>query len=126
MTGHQAVPGAIVGDFAGWVDGDPTAVSSTLSPSCLIIESHGPIYRGRAQAMRWAEDWLGSGSTVDRWDIVSSIGNGDRWSVEWEFVCTVEGKRYAFDGASIITLEGGLIEYLREYRTTQPLFEADL
>jgi len=124
MASIPIVPPAVTQYFAGWVDSDPTAILSTLSESCLIIESHGPTYRGPAQVMRWVEDWLGSGSTVDRWDITSSIGDADRWSVEWEFECTVDGARYAFDGASMITLEGTLISHLREYRTTDPLFDA--
>ena len=51
---------------------------------------------------------------------------GETCAVEWVFRCTVEGVTYAFDGASTINVRDGRIVTLREYRMTEPEFDADI
>ena len=118
------IPTALQNYFRGWVDHDPEAIALTLAEPCVIIESHGPTYRGSAQVLRWAEEWFQSGNTVDRWDITSVIWEASHSSVEWVFECTVEGTSHSFEGASTVILDGSRIAYLREYRTTVPVFDA--
>ena len=69
---------------------------------------------------------LGEGSTVDRWDIDSTVVDGEMCVVEWVFACTVDGASHAFDGATTATVRDGRIVRLREYRSTEQPFDADV
>jgi ketosteroid isomerase-like protein len=109
----------------GWKVNDPARVIATLTPDCVVVESHGPTYRGREVAARWIEGWLGRGDTVDRWDVTSFCFDeaGQTAVFEWEFECTADGVRYEIDGISIAEFAGGKIVALREYRMTEPPYE---
>jgi ketosteroid isomerase-like protein len=106
----------------GWKTNDLPAILDSLSPTCLIVESHGPTYRGIEHIRRWAGAWFAQGR-VDRWDITSFVFAGGSAAFEWRFECTVEGVHYAFDGASVARFSGDRIAALREYRMTQEPFE---
>lgn len=106
----------------GWRRHDIAAVLETLAQDCLIIESYGPIYRGRARVEQWMTTWLATGS-VDAWEIISSGAANDLLIAEWVFSCTSGGDAATFDGATIARLQNGKIAYLREYATTGELYD---
>lgn len=109
----------------GWKINAPAQIIDTLAPDCIIIESHGPTYRGLDVTTQWIESWLGAGNTVDRWDITSfCFDEIEQVAVfEWEFVCTADGMHYKIDGISIVEFEDDKIIGLREYRMTEPPYE---
>jgi ketosteroid isomerase-like protein len=109
----------------GWKTNDAPRVIGTLTQNCVIVESHGPTYRGLEIARRWIEGWLGRGNTVDRWDITSlHLAEAERVAVfEWEFECTADGVHYEIGGISIVEFEGDKIVALREYRMTEPPYD---
>jgi hypothetical protein len=109
----------------GWKINNPAQIIDTLAPNCVIVESHGPTYRGLDVATRWIEGWLGTENTVDRWDITSfCFDEVEQTAVfEWGFECTSEGVHYEIDGISIVEFESGKIVGLREYRMTEPPYE---
>jgi len=107
----------------GWRGGDHEKILSSLDKECVIIESYGPTYHGSAKVDRWIDEWLGAGNTVDSWDITSFYVAGETCFFEWVFACTYAGTYHRFAGASIARLRNGKIVQLREYQTTQPLYE---
>jgi hypothetical protein len=104
----------------GWKSGDAESVLSTLTPDCLIIESHGPTYAGRDQVRQWITDWFQEGGLIQRWDITSFLWAEDMAAFEWTFECSGSWGTAAFDGATIVRFNGDLIAHLREYRCTTP------
>lgn len=121
---EENVAGRFIRDYEeGWKEGDPVAILRTLSPYCVVIESHGPTYRGKNQVNRWIQSWLAEGNTVDRRDITSLVVCDDVCACEWVFSCTVRGKQRCFEGASIAQLDGSGITSLREYRMTEARYE---
>ncbi|GAB2667805.1 hypothetical protein GCM10009743_50010 [Kribbella swartbergensis] len=88
-----------------------------------MIESYGPVYRGRERVEQWMNAWFTAGGTVDRWEITTEASAGSMLVAEWHFECTWEGKPGAFDGATVARLEGGRVGYLREYATTAALYD---
>jgi hypothetical protein len=107
----------------GWCEGDHEKILSSLDKECVVIESYGPTYHGIAKVDRWINGWLGAGNTVDSWDITSFYSAGETYFFEWVFACTYARTCRRFDGASIARLKDGKIVHLREYQTTQPLYE---
>ncbi len=107
----------------GWCGGDRAKILSSLDDECLVIESYGPTYHGIVKVGRWIDGWLGAGNTVDGWDITSFYVAGETCFFEWVFACTYAGRSHRFDGASLARLRDGKIVLLREYQTTQPLYE---
>lgn len=106
----------------GWRRHDIPAVLATLTDDCVVIESYGPIYRGRARVEQWMTTWLAIGS-VDGWEITSSGAAADLLVAEWVFSCTYRGSAATFDGATVARLRDGRIAYLREYATTAELYD---
>jgi hypothetical protein len=49
----------------GWKAGDSSMILDALDPNCVVIESHGPTYRGMEQVERWIESWLAEGNTIE-------------------------------------------------------------
>ncbi len=116
--------GRLVRDYVtGWKAADSGLILDTLERDCIVIESHGPTYRGRDQVERWVESWFAEGNTIDRWDITSLLVADDDCAFEWDFSCTVGEVERSFEGASVARLKGGRIALLREYRMTQRPFE---
>jgi hypothetical protein len=108
----------------GWREGDRPRILATLDPGVVIVESHGPSYRGVRTVARWIDEWLAAGATVDRWEITSMIIAGDACAFEWRFACTVGRDHWEFDGASIVRFTDDMIVGIREYRMTEPPREA--
>jgi hypothetical protein len=117
LEAHQLV----IAYVEGWKTGTPSQIIDTLAPDCVIVESHGPTYRGLEIDTRWIEEGLGGGNTVDRWDIASFCFDEVEQTAafEWAFECTADGVRYEIDGMSIVQFEDGKIIGLREYRMTE-------
>lgn len=88
----------------------------------MVIESYGPVYRGKARVEQWMNAWFAAGGTVDAWTITSTAATSDTRITEWHFECTWKGEPGAFDGSTIARLRDGRISYLREYATTAPLY----
>jgi hypothetical protein len=109
----------------GWKINNPAQIVDTLAQNCVVIESHGPTYRGMEISTRWIEGWLGAGDTVDRWDITSFCFDEAKQTAvfEWKFECTSDGVRYEIDGISIVEFENDKIVGLREYHMTETPYE---
>jgi ketosteroid isomerase-like protein len=107
----------------GWREGDKTEILDALHERGVVIESYGPIYRGRPRVEQWVDAWFGEGNQVDRWEITSFLMADDAAVFEWRFACTWRGKPVEFEGASIAYFRDGKIWRLREYCTTAPLYE---
>jgi ketosteroid isomerase-like protein len=106
-----------------WRRHDIPGVLDTLTDDCVVIESYGPVYRGRHRVEEWMNAWFAAGGTVDGWEITSEATAGPVLIAEWHFECTWKGEPGAFDGATVARLENGRISYLREYATTAPLYD---
>lgn len=63
----------------GWKVGDITKITITLTDNCVIIESHGPVYRGKEKVKQWIQNWNAARSKVDDWDITSFFIPGIIW-----------------------------------------------
>lgn len=107
----------------GWRRHDVPAVLATLADDCVVIESYGPVYRGKERVEEWMGAWFGAGGTVDLWEITSEAATGDLLVAEWHFECTWMDSPGAFDGSTVARLDNGQISYLREYATTAPLYD---
>ncbi len=107
----------------GWVHGDPAEILAVLDPDCVIVESHGPTYRGTKSVARWIAEWFGAGGVVEAWDVTSFYHQGTAAFVEWDFTCVFAGNRTRFAGASVLQCSGGRIRELHEYRMTEAPFD---
>ncbi|GHO82713.1 nuclear transport factor 2 family protein [Dictyobacter formicarum] len=106
----------------GWKEYNPTKILSTLDPDCVFIGSQGQIFRGAHQLIREVEKRIAgeySPWKFSRWDITTLVVANELCFLEWAF----EGQRF-FEGASLVRYKKGKISSVREYRTTQPLWEA--
>ncbi|GFZ91513.1 nuclear transport factor 2 family protein [Nesterenkonia alkaliphila] len=106
-----------------WVAGNPQQIADLVSVDCVITECYGPVYRGRERVFQWADQWFSERGMVHSWQISSSFTAPGREVAEWVFDFTWQGRRRSFEGASIATVDGGLITSLREYRTTGELYD---
>ena len=50
-----------------WRRHDVGAVLTTLTDDCVVIESYGPVYRGRPRVEQWMNAWFAAGGRVDAW-----------------------------------------------------------
>lgn len=103
-----------------WVNNDAESVLACLTDECVIIESHGPTYRGKKNVKRWLDEWLAEKSTVDKWEILSFTYEDNRAFYEWDFACTVKGTAYHLRGVSKVVFRAGKMERIHEYRMTRP------
>lgn len=106
----------------GWKNNNPDLILGSLTHDCVVIESHGPVYRGKEKVRAWVEQWIAEGSTVDDWSIASFYEIGDTVFFEWSFECTVEEKKHSIEGITVAKIKNDLIHSLREYRTAKPLY----
>jgi ketosteroid isomerase-like protein len=106
-----------------WERHDVAGVLATLAEDCVVVEGHGPVYRGRGRVEQWMRTWFGEGGSVDAWEITSEAAAGDTLTAEWTFSCTWQGQSHTFDGATVARLRGESIACLREYATTAPLYD---
>lgn len=107
----------------GWRRHDVPAVLSTLADDCVVVESDGPVYRGRERVEEWMTAWFAAGGRVHEWRITSSGSTGDLIVAEWEFTRTWRDVRSSCPGATIARAREGRIGYLREYATTADLYD---
>jgi len=107
----------------GWRKGDAAMILASVNADCVIVESHGPSYRGKDQIARWVDTWFGAGGEVLLWEIRSLEVLGDAGFFEWSFACKWLGERYDFEGASVVRFKETLISNIREYATTAPLYD---
>jgi ketosteroid isomerase-like protein len=106
----------------GWREGNIDKILGTVAQDCVVIESHGPTYHGADQIARWVDTWFGAGGEVLLWEIRSLEVLGESGFFEWSFACKWLGKRYDFDGASVVRFRDEKIASIREYATTAPLY----
>lgn len=107
----------------GWKEHNPTKILSTLDPDCVLIESQGQIFRGAHRIIHEVEKRIAGEYgpwKISRWDITTLVVAGSLCFLEWTF----EAHR-SFEGASLVRYTEDKIRFVREYRTTQPLWEAD-
>jgi ketosteroid isomerase-like protein len=107
----------------GWRRHDIAAVLATLADDCVVIEAYGPTYRGKDRVEQWMTQWFAAGGSVDRWELTSQASAGNTLVAEWHFECTWLGKQGAFDGSTVARVTAGRISYLREYATTDQLYD---
>ena len=100
----------------GWRAHDRECVGAVLTETCLIVESDGTEYHGRAAILRWMDDWIASGSIVEGWTISRIVSDTKCAAVEWQFACLCRGNRTSFPGASLFQVEQGRISSITEYR----------
>ncbi len=51
---------------AGWRDGDRERILSALTDDCVVVESHGPVYRRNDVVARWIDRWNAERSRIER------------------------------------------------------------
>lgn len=101
----------------GWKKGNLQKITSVLTGNCIIIESHGPKYKGLKEITKWIEKWNKEKNKVNTWDITSFYEINNIAVFEWDFSCTVRGEVHSLKGISIARIKNEKIAYLREYRT---------
>ena len=107
----------------GWREGDAAKILDTVTEDCVIIESHGPTYRGKDQVVRWVDTWFGAGGDVLAWEIRSLEATLEAAYFEWSFACKWLEEKYEFEGASVVRFRDEKIAAIREYATTAPLYD---
>lgn len=107
----------------GWKENNLEKILLSLSEKCTIIESHGPTYNGKQDVKEWVEHWINENWKIQRWNITSFLFVHNIAVFEWEFTffLSQENPRN-IDGVSIVKVSDDKIDYLREYRTTKPLY----
>jgi ketosteroid isomerase-like protein len=109
----------------GWRENNIEKIVSSLDDNCIIIESHGPTYRGIEQVRKWFQYWTQENGRVIRW-IINSFYFLEKENIaffEWDFACNVAGKDHELFGISIVKLSGDKISFLHEYRMTKAPYE---
>jgi hypothetical protein len=108
----------------GWRKNDKDKILSSLASDIMIIESHGPKYTGIKKVDEWISSWIEEGSVVKRWDITSFYMTDTTTAFfEWSFECEVKQIPHTIEGISIIKIKDNKISYMREYKTSKPVFE---
>lgn len=110
--------------ISGWLKNDRDKILASLTDDCVIIESQGPVYRGKDIITQWIDDWFLRGGKVEKWDITNYYKIDNQTSAfEWVFDCIYENSRHSIEGISLVKFQGDKIKCLREYRTVKPLFD---
>ena len=65
----------------------------TIDPDCVVVESHGAVYRGTARVAEWIDAWFAEGNTIEAWGITALLVPADTAAMEWRFTCTWHGAR---------------------------------
>lgn len=107
----------------GWKEGSIEKIIALLHEDCVIIESHGPRYRGVDQVRKWFEYWVREKGKVLRWNITSFYFVENTAFFEWDFACNVSGKDHELLGISIVKFSENKISFLHEYRMTKTPYE---
>jgi hypothetical protein len=109
--------------IAAWRVHDTAAILATLDTECVVIESFGPIYRGHTSVQLWIQKWLEEDGRVLDWAIHDVDSSSDREVAEWTFHYTWRGETKRFDGSTIAHVRDSKLVYLREYATTDSLYD---
>ena len=109
----------------GWEENNLEKILGCLSKDCLIIESHGPIYRGKDSVKNWFAYWLKGKGKVLKWNIkdIYFLKNQNIAFFEWYFACVVEGKKHVLPGISIVKFKNSKISFIHEYRMTKNAYD---
>lgn len=107
----------------GWTKKDSSKVADHLHKDCEIVESHGPIYRGITNVKKWMNTWFEEGYSINKWSVKSFIFEKNTAVFEWIFdFSSPKEKNKIIEGISVAKFKNGKISYLREYRTSKPLY----
>lgn len=109
--------------ISGWLESDKSKILSTLDKNCVIIESHGPRYKGTETIARWIENWFSEGGKVTDWSMGTYLESENDVAFLWSFKCDHLGKRYDIDGMSFATFKDGKIAFLKEFKISDPIFD---
>lgn len=109
----------------GWREKDLKKILQPLAKDCVVIESHGPTYRGKDDVKKWFHFWLSEKGKVLKWEILSFFYFEKESTAffEWDFVCNVRGKKYHLPGISLIKFKKGKISFIHEYRMTRESYQ---
>ena len=102
----------------GWKEHREEKILDVLAEDCIIIESHGPVYRGKGVIKKWIANWHNQGNNVEKW-IITSFHTCDNLVIfEWIFAYRGKKIREAFEGVTLTKIKNNKISDLREYRAT--------
>jgi len=101
----------------GWKRADLEAILNSLTGDCLIIESHGPTYRGKKAVSNWFEQWHGAGNRVLSWEMRSFDLLQERFFAQWSFAYSDGVQGEEFEGITVGAFCDNKLCYLKEYRT---------
>lgn len=109
----------------GWKTNDLSMIVSCLTEDCVVIESHGPTYRGVSDIEQWFKFWLEAKSKITKWDILSFYfcENKKTTFFEWDFACISNDVEYTLPGISVVQFIENKISFIHEYRMTHKAYE---
>lgn len=109
----------------GWKSGNQEKILSPLTEDCLIIESHGPTYRGKEKIKQWITYWNQTGGQIKKWDLYSFYSLKNELFAEWfvDLFYDYGRAHEAFQGLTIAHVSQGKISCLKEYRMTADPYE---
>ena|SRR3990170_976447 len=109
----------------GWKKNNLEKILDCLSKDCVIIESHGPTYRGKEAVGKWFKYWLKEKGRVLKWEIeeIYFLKNQNIAFFEWLFECIVEDKKHTLPGISVVRFNENKISFIHEYRMSKNAFE---
>ena len=120
----RATAHKLVMDYVeGGKENNKRKILSTLCGNCIIVESHGPAYRGIETVESWLDAWISRGSLVNDWDVCSFVFEDDRAAFEWDFTCEDRGERSQIRGASVLRFQSRKISEIHEYRMSKQSFD---
>ena len=103
--------------FDSWIAKDSSVIREVFADDISYVESHGPVYEGKEQCIRWFEDWNRKGSVLV-WDIKDIRSDDETFFVEWHFECEYENSIDGFDGISVIEAgRDGRFRSIREFQS---------
>ncbi|MCH9627116.1 MAG: hypothetical protein S4CHLAM2_07500 [Chlamydiales bacterium] len=102
----------------GWKEENKAKVLDTLADDCIIIESHGPTYRGKDTVNQWFVEWFQLGNKIEKWKISSLHSVDNLIFCEWVFAYLGPNSRESFEGMTVAKIKNNKIFELREYRAT--------
>lgn len=107
----------------GWKENNIDLICKPLAKNCIIIESHGPTYKGLNDVKEWVKKWISENFKVDKWNITSFYLFEDISVFEWQFAFfSPKTSSRTIDGISVVKFRNNKISFLREYRTTKSLY----
>lgn len=109
----------------GWKENNAEKITQPLSKDIVIIESHGPRYKGVNEVKKWIAVWKKVEGKVISWDITAFYFDEKKQTVcfQWDFHCMVNGQEHQFLGMSTVRIVNNKITYLHEYRMTQDSYD---